>query len=106
MKMDLCKVCGKPSMVMSGDYGKKVPFKKAKDAESFTCGICIAYGRVNLKPKQPDQKHFDLKEWRKSKGLTQAALAETLQVDRSMIAKVETGEKMIPGSWEALLAKM
>ena len=97
--MNLCKVCSKPSMVMSGDYSKKVPFNKASDAKVFTCGLCVAYGYLKPETKQPDEMYFDLKEWRKDKRLTQKSLAELLRVSQPMVAMVERGEKVMPAEW-------
>jgi transcriptional regulator with XRE-family HTH domain len=66
----------------------------------------VARGALKPKVTQPEEEHFDLRAWRQSRGLTQFALAETLRVDRSIISKVETGEKLIPRNWEPILAKM
>jgi hypothetical protein len=84
----------------------KIPFRKNRDARSFICGSCVARGALKPKVTQPEEEHFDLRAWRQSRGLTQFALAETLRVDRSIISKVETGEKLIPRNWEPILAKM
>jgi DNA-binding XRE family transcriptional regulator len=85
---------------------KKVPFQPALDARSFICGLCVVYGYLKPEIKQPDDKHFDLKEWRKGKGLTQVALALKLGIGRSMISKVESGEKVMPSRWAKMLSKL
>jgi len=103
--MDICRICGNPSYVLNAKM-EKVPFRKNRDAKNFICGSCVADGYLKPKVKEPGDKHFDLREWRKTKGLTQLKLAEVLEVDRSMVAKVEIGEKVIPRHWEPLLAKM
>lgn len=103
--MNLCKICGNPSMVM--DYrvvnGKqvygKVPFKKNPDAKSFICGICVANGRLKPEVKQPEEEHFDLKKWRQTQGLSQNSLAKLLKVSQPMVAMVENGEKAMPAEW-------
>ncbi len=104
--MSFCRICEKPSLVMDGYCKGKVPFQPAPDAKSFICGPCVAYGHLKPEVKQPDEKHFDLKEWRKGKGLTQTALALKLGIDRSMISKVESGEKVMPSRWAKTLSKL
>lgn len=37
-----------PSIVMSGDYKRKVSFKPAPDAKSFVCGLCVAHGYYGI----------------------------------------------------------
>jgi DNA-binding XRE family transcriptional regulator len=93
-------------MVMSGSMSKKVPFRKSSDAIEFICGLCIARGRLRPRVRKPDQADFDLREWRKARKLTQLKLAEALGVDRSMVAKVEIGEKVLPGRWQSIISKM
>ena len=107
---DLCRICGNPSMVMNAGKDKegpfrKVPFGKNRDARSFICGLCVADGALRL-VEDPEESHFDLRVWRKAKRLTQVDLAKVLEVDRSMVAKVEIGEKSVPVSWGPFLAKM
>lgn len=107
-RLDLCKVCGKPSMVMNADYTKKVPFRKAKNAKSFTCGICVAYGALRRKVVVEDinDTSFCLTTWRKNMGLTQTDLAEVLMVSRVQVSKVESGNRIIPERWVNILEKM
>lgn len=104
-----CKICGSPSMVMGYEVvrGKqvyrKVPFKS--DAKGFTCGVCVAHGRLVSKKSEPQGKDAigDLLEWRKAKKLTQAQVAELLGVSRPMVTMVERGEKVMPAGWEKAL---
>ena len=101
--MSRCRVCDKPSMVMDGDYRGKVPFKPHPKARSFVCGLCVANRRAFAR-KSPEDPEFCLKTWRREKKLTQAALARKLGIDRSMISKVESGEKVMPSGWIKILA--
>ena len=101
--MSRCRICDKPSMVMKGDYSGKVQFKPAPDAKSFVCGLCVARGDAFVR-KPPEDPKFCLKTWRKDRKLTQAALAVKLGIDRSMISKVESGEKVMPNKWMRMLS--
>jgi len=102
-RMSFCRLCNKPSMVMDGHYKRKVPFKPAPDAKSFVCGLCVARGDAFAR-KTPEDPKFCLKTWRKDRKLTQAALAMKLGIDRSMISKVESGEKIMPREWIKMLS--
>ena len=101
--MSRCSICDKPSMVMDEHYKKKVPFKPAPDAKSFVCGLCVAHGRA-FPRKGVEDPNFCLKTWRKDRKLTQVALAVKLGIDRSMVSKVESGEKVMPGKWIRMLS--
>jgi hypothetical protein len=103
--MDLCRICGNPSYVLNAKM-EKVPFRKNPDAKSFICGSCVADGYLKPKVKEPGDKQFDLKEWRKGKNLTQNALADKLLVSRVQISKVESGERVMPERWGRILRKM
>ena len=101
--MSRCRVCNEPSMVMDGHNKKKVPFQPASDAKSFVCGLCVAYGHAFVR-KPPEDPKFCLKTWRKDRKLTQAALAMKLGIDRSMVSKVESGEKVMPSKWMRMIS--
>lgn len=104
--MDYCRVCGQPSMVMNAYYTKKVPFEMGPGATSFICGLCVAYGALKPRVKEPEDKHFDLKLWRKANKLTQEQLAESLMISRVQVSKVESGERILPARWRPILEKM
>jgi DNA-binding XRE family transcriptional regulator len=92
-------------MVMDGHYKRKVQFKPAPDAKSFVCGLCVAR-RDAFARKTPEDPQFCLKTYRKDMKLTQAALAMKLGIDRSMISKVESGEKLMPREWIGMLSDL
>jgi hypothetical protein len=92
-------------MVMDGHYKKKVQFKPVPGAKSFVCGLCVARGDAFVR-KAPDDPKFCLKSWRNDRKLTQAALAMKLGIDRSMISKVESGEKLMPREWIGMLSDL
>ena len=66
----------------------------------------MADGYLKPKVKEPGDKQFDLKEWRKGKDLTQNDLADKLLVSRVQISKVESGELVMPERWGRILEKM
>ena len=76
------------------------------EKQLYACGV---YPLKRLKAIWADEKlaeNFDLKTWRKARGLTQAKVAEMLEVSQPMVAMVERGEKVMPVHWEPLLSKI
>ncbi len=51
MKVDLCRVCGEPSMVMSAGNTKKVPYRMSAEAVSFICALCVVQGALRKERK-------------------------------------------------------
>lgn len=108
LRLPKCNVCGCPSFVC-GPKGKKIPFRPAPDARSFTCGICIANGRHTPRYQRYLEEldvEKNLKAWRKVVGLTQTQLAKQLGVSKAMVCMVEKGEKAMPDKWKGKITAL
>lgn len=111
-----CDYCGMPPtswQLRRGGYAECVS-EQPPGTKKVMCGTCVSHGRPRAWREQEiihslesgDQVKVPLKEWRKSKKLTQNDLAKVLMVNRVQIAKVEKGGRLMPARWRQIIGKM
>lgn len=109
-----CQHCGEPVIVWAqvGGTFQKVPYRLGPKAKAVTCGVCVSNGVLGKQKLDQiwgelitDLKMLStkLKSVRRRLKLTQEDIGKILGVDRSMVAKVERGQKVMPESWNDLL---